>query len=92
MNSFVSSLKSFECIDLTDKLCWRKIGRIVFISWIVFFIFEIIAMVSMWAKVPVLGTVELIIAVLIIVSLITVIPGSIALIQRTVRKKPVQCT
>ena len=86
MNSLVNSLKFFRCVDLTDRLCWRRIGQAVLISWILFFIFEFIAMIGMWARIPILGSVELIVSVLVIVALITVIPGSMALIQRNIRK------
>ena len=86
MNSLVNNLSFLRGIDLTDQSCWRRIGRVVVISWILFFIFEFITMVSMWAQLPILGEVWVIISALLIVSFITMVPGGIALAQHTIRK------
>ena len=87
MNSFIDSLSFFKCTDLTDKLCWQKIGKIVAISWIVFFAFDFIIMFGMWMDSPILREFWVIVSAVTIVLLITGIPGCIALIQPTIRKQ-----
>ncbi len=86
MSYFIGFLESFRNIDLLDKLCWKKIGRVVIISWILFFVFEFIAVLGMWMSLPVLKEAWLIVSVLTVVFLITAVPGSIALIQQNIRR------
>ena len=87
MKGFVNILSFLKNLKLIDKLYWRKIGIIVIISWISFFVISTITMFAMWMKLSIIGEVWFIISVLTIVFLITGIPGSMALIQRTIRKK-----